>query len=157
WRLAAVRGPSSRKHRADGRSPIRDCETHRAVLVRRHADRTRRRWRRRGRRRIARGVHAVQRRDRARAVCALGTAAARGAITDVTPATDVERAIAIGRDLNAWWTDVEAGRASVERFVLAPGFPGGDAVRGFFGDAREGGATERYMGYSSDYFFDLAG
>jgi len=75
----------------------------------------------------------------------------------MTPPNDVERAIAIGRDLNAWWTDVDAGRASVERFVLMPGFPGGDAVRGFFGDARAGGATERYMGCACDYFFDLAG
>jgi len=70
---------------------------------------------------------------------------------------DVERAIATGRDLSAWWTDVEAGRANVDRFVLAPGFPGGDAVDGFFGEARTGGATERYMGYACDYFFDLAG
>jgi hypothetical protein len=75
----------------------------------------------------------------------------------VAISTDVERAIAIGRDLNAWWTNVEASRAHVERFVLAPGFPGGDAVRGFFGEARAAGVTERYMGYSSDYCFDLAG
>src|SRR5262249_33573914 len=44
-----------------------------------------------------------------------------------------------------------------EHFVLAPGFPGGDAVQGFFGEARAGGATERYMGYAAHYFFDLAG
>jgi hypothetical protein len=75
----------------------------------------------------------------------------------VTPSADVERALAIGRDLSSWWTDVEAGLESVERFVLAPGFPGGDAVRGFFGDVRAGGSAERYMGYASDYFFDLAG
>jgi len=70
---------------------------------------------------------------------------------------DVEHALAAGRDLQAWWTDVEAGKQSVERFELLPAFPGGNAVRGFFGDARAGGATDPYMGYSADYFFDLGG
>ena len=75
----------------------------------------------------------------------------------MTLSTDVESAIATGRDLHAWWTDVEAGRATVERFVIAPGFPGGDAVSGFFGDVHVGGTTGRYMGYDAEYFFDRAG
>lgn len=71
--------------------------------------------------------------------------------------SDVERALAVGRDLQAWWADVEAGRQAVERFELAPAFPGGDAVSGFFGEARAGGTTDPYMGYVADYFFDFAG
>lgn len=69
----------------------------------------------------------------------------------------VEHALAAGRDLHAWWAAVEAGSQTVERFVLVPGFPGGDAVRGFFGDARIGGTATRLMGYAADYFFDLGG
>lgn len=69
----------------------------------------------------------------------------------------VERALGEGRDLLAWWADVEAGRLSIGRFDLLPAFPGGDAVRGFFCDVRAGGATHPYMGYSADYFFDLGG
>jgi hypothetical protein len=75
----------------------------------------------------------------------------------VTLSTDVESAIEAGRDLHAWWTDVDTGRAKVERFAIAPGFPGGNPVRGFFGDVHVGGTTGRYMGYDAEYFFDLAG
>ena len=73
------------------------------------------------------------------------------------PATDVEGAVATGRDLHEWWTDVEAGKTPVERFDLLPAFPGGGAVRGFFGTVRAGGTTNPYMGYSADYFFDFGG
>lgn len=71
--------------------------------------------------------------------------------------SEVERALAVGRDLQAWWADVEAGKQAVQRFELAPAFPGGDAVSGFFGEARAGGTTDPYMGYVADYFFDFAG
>ena len=73
------------------------------------------------------------------------------------PGANVERAIAEGRDLLTWWTGVEAGTHSLDRFDLVPAFPGGDAVRGFFADVRAGGGTNPYMGYSADYFFDLGG
>jgi hypothetical protein len=75
----------------------------------------------------------------------------------IVAAADVESAIAAGRDLQAWWTNVEDGTNAVERFDLLPAFPGGGAVRGFFGDVRAGGTTDPYMGYSADYFFDLGG
>lgn len=72
-------------------------------------------------------------------------------------AADIERALAAGHALRSWWAEVDAGKQAVERFELLPAFPGGDAVRGFFGEARAGGTTDSYMGYVADYFFDLAG
>jgi hypothetical protein len=75
----------------------------------------------------------------------------------IVAAADVEGAVAAGRDLQAWWADVEAGKNPVERFDLLPAFPGGGAVHGFFGEMRAGGTTAPYMGYSADYFFDLGG
>jgi hypothetical protein len=75
----------------------------------------------------------------------------------VTSSADVERAIAIGRELKLWWMRVDAGRVNVERFQVAPEFQGGRAVSGFFGAVHTGGNTHDYMGYESEYFFDLAG
>lgn len=72
-------------------------------------------------------------------------------------AAEVERSLAVGRELKAWWSEVDGGRLPVERFALLPAFPGGDAVRGFSGDARLGGTTVQLMGYSADYFFDRGG
>ena len=74
----------------------------------------------------------------------------------MTSSTEVDRALQAGRELKAWWAGVESGQHSVDHCELVQAFPGGDAVTGFFGEAHVGGKTVPLMGYTGDYFFDLA-
>ncbi len=71
------------------------------------------------------------------------------------PSVDqIETALAQARDLDAWWEDVEAGKATVERFEIFPASPGMEPTWGFFGEAPVQGGTVSVMGDVGDYFFD---
>src|SRR6185295_17950071 len=67
---------------------------------------------------------------------------------------DIEAALAQARDLKAWWSRVEAGEETIERFELFPAGPGSEPIWGFFGEAPVQGRNLPVMGDVVDDFFD---